>query len=202
MLVNVVCRDLGIPLPPADFSLPQASFEKESPPPPPRVTATLTGLSEVIETTLQSLKKEAHSKLDQILSEYYKIDLSPLFASKVGNVIRSFQAVDTETLRQAVWACANAEPEGMDDLRLLLRVGANFNALAKGKAALLNAVCAGSLPAVEMLIEEGASLQRGGEVEYFEGFTALHHACFEVRPDIVRFLILRRAHVNTKDKIG
>mmetsp|Transcript_4646 Transcript_4646/g.9339 ORF Transcript_4646/g.9339 Transcript_4646/m.9339 type:complete len:299 (+) Transcript_4646:555-1451(+) len=90
----------------------------------------------------------------------------------------------------------------MDDLRLLLKVGANLNTLAEGKAALSNAVCAGSLPAVEMLIEEGASLQRGGEVKHFEGFTALHHACFEVRPDIVRFLVSRGADVNAKDKSG
>mmetsp|Transcript_4646 Transcript_4646/g.9340 ORF Transcript_4646/g.9340 Transcript_4646/m.9340 type:complete len:137 (+) Transcript_4646:117-527(+) len=101
VLVNVVCRDLRIPPPPADFSLPPATFEKASPPPPPRVAAALTGLSEVVDTTLQYLKQETHSKLDQILNEYHKIDLSPLFASKVGNVIRSFQAVDAETLRQA-----------------------------------------------------------------------------------------------------
>jgi len=66
VLTEAVSRSLGIP-PPSDFSLPQSVFENESPKPPPRVAAALTGLGEVATTTLQTLKREAHSKLDQIV---------------------------------------------------------------------------------------------------------------------------------------
>mmetsp|Transcript_32230 Transcript_32230/g.63967 ORF Transcript_32230/g.63967 Transcript_32230/m.63967 type:complete len:116 (-) Transcript_32230:1472-1819(-) len=81
LLTNAACRSLGIS-PPSDFSLPETLLQSEPPPPHPRVAAALMGLGEVAETTLKTLKREAHAKLDQILSHYYNIDLSPLFAYK------------------------------------------------------------------------------------------------------------------------
>uniref|UniRef100_A0A0G4HED6 Uncharacterized protein n=1 Tax=Chromera velia CCMP2878 TaxID=1169474 RepID=A0A0G4HED6_9ALVE len=202
VVTNAVCCSLGIPSLPSDFSLSQAVFENDPPPPPPRVAAALIGLSGVAATTLQKLKKEAHSKLDQILSHYYKIDLSPFFASEVGKVIRSFQAVDAPTLCQAARACTGEGPQGIENLSLLLRVGANVNVLVDGKSPLVEAVSARSLPAVEMLVEEGADIERRGEEKGFEGFTALHRACYESHPEIVRFLVSREADVNVKDKMG
>uniref|UniRef100_A0A0G4HTT2 Uncharacterized protein n=1 Tax=Chromera velia CCMP2878 TaxID=1169474 RepID=A0A0G4HTT2_9ALVE len=203
VLTEVVCRSLGLPPPPSsDCSLPQVAFANESPPPPPRVAAALTGLDELVQTSLQNLKREALSKLDQIVSHYYIFDWSRLFASEVGNVIRSFQAVDAETLSRA--ADASAEKARRDDLALLFRLGAtaSIDTLVDGKTALIRAVYAGSLPAVEMLVEEGASLEVEGEEEGFEGFTALHRACYERHPEIVRFLVSKGGDVNAKDKAG
>uniref|UniRef100_A0A0G4H0T9 Uncharacterized protein n=1 Tax=Chromera velia CCMP2878 TaxID=1169474 RepID=A0A0G4H0T9_9ALVE len=203
VLTKAVCRSLGIP-PPSDVSLPQTLFENEPPPPPPRVAAALTSLSEIAETTLQCLKNAAHWKLYQIISQYYKIDLSPLFCSAVGNVIRSFQAVDAQILCPVVRACAGEGSEELDDLSLLLKLGADVNSLAlgSGKTPLMEAVYAGSLPAVEMLMEGGASVETKGNEADFEDFTALHRACFEGHPEIIRFLISKGADVNAKDKVG
>uniref|UniRef100_A0A0G4GLD4 Uncharacterized protein n=1 Tax=Chromera velia CCMP2878 TaxID=1169474 RepID=A0A0G4GLD4_9ALVE len=66
----------------------------------------------------------------------------------------------------------------------------------------MTAVHAGCQPAVDILVEEGVDLETKGEEESFEGFTALHRACYESRPDFVRFLVSKGAGVNAEDKLG
>jgi len=102
-------------------------------------------------------------------------------------VIRSF--VGAETLCQAVDACAGGG--GTDDLALLLRVGADIDALVEGKNVLMRGVCSASLPAVEMLVEEGANLETEGEEGTDKGFTALVYACDKSHPEMVKFLVSR-----------
>eukprot|EP00820_Chromera_velia_P031517 Cvel_13950.t2-p1 / transcript=Cvel_13950.t2 / gene=Cvel_13950 / organism=Chromera_velia_CCMP2878 / gene_product=Ankyrin-3, putative / transcript_product=Ankyrin-3, putative / location=Cvel_scaffold974:21893-23170(+) / protein_length=426 / sequence_SO=supercontig / SO=protein_coding / is_pseudo=false len=64
-----------------------------------------------------------------LLSIYYRMDLEPLFAFDIGNVIRSFQAVTAEELQGALDAfMKTGEREKREDLELLLKMGAAVDA--------------------------------------------------------------------------
>uniref|UniRef100_A0A0G4IFA0 Uncharacterized protein n=1 Tax=Chromera velia CCMP2878 TaxID=1169474 RepID=A0A0G4IFA0_9ALVE len=198
VLTKVLCKNHGIDAPPPSEPLPPHVLSETA---PPKMVSALKDLREVAETNLQTLKKGAHTRLDQMMSACFQMDLSPLFSSEVGRVIRSFMPTDAETLGKAVESFAESgeTQTERDDLLLLLKVGADIDGLHEGKSALIHAVYAGSLQAVEILVEAGADpVTKGGE-ERFKGYTALHCACYERRPDIVRFLVSQGANVNAKD---
>uniref|UniRef100_A0A0G4GTF0 Uncharacterized protein n=1 Tax=Chromera velia CCMP2878 TaxID=1169474 RepID=A0A0G4GTF0_9ALVE len=168
---------------------------------PQRVVDAWTGFRPVVETALERVRREVHSRLDQVVSHFFNIDLSPLFDSEIGRVIRSFQAVSAETLGEAVdvFAKSGGALQGGADLCLLLRVGAEVDGLVEGRTALMRAVKGGCVPAVRVLVGAGASLEiRSGEAR-FEGFTALHHACYESQPKTVTFLVDAGADVRALD---
>uniref|UniRef100_A0A0G4F5B3 Uncharacterized protein n=1 Tax=Chromera velia CCMP2878 TaxID=1169474 RepID=A0A0G4F5B3_9ALVE len=164
-----------------------------SPPPNLKVARALAALMKSCET----VKRDAHAALDQIFSEYFKMDLSALFEMDVANHVRSFQAVEPETL------CAAVESESLDDLSLLLNVGAHVDGLVQGETALMLATVEGSLGAVKLLVEAGADLQvQCGEGDPV-GFSALHFACNEgPQLEIAEYLLSEGADPNAVDIFG
>uniref|UniRef100_A0A0G4IF54 Reverse transcriptase domain-containing protein n=1 Tax=Chromera velia CCMP2878 TaxID=1169474 RepID=A0A0G4IF54_9ALVE len=142
--------------------------------------ATLDRLKKIVD----QMRLGVRSELNMILSLYYRMDLEPLFALDIGNVIRSFQAVMPEGLREALNAfMETGEREKREDLELLLKVGAEVDSvvevpqavIAEGnggvggggqqrlqETALMRAVDFGNLEAVQILIERRAGLETGG----------------------------------------
>uniref|UniRef100_A0A0G4FGZ4 Uncharacterized protein n=1 Tax=Chromera velia CCMP2878 TaxID=1169474 RepID=A0A0G4FGZ4_9ALVE len=135
-------------------------------------------------------------ELNKIMSLCYRMDVEPLFALDIGNVIRSFQAVMAETLREALNKfMETGEKRKREDLELLLKVGAAVDAVVEvpevaqaggreeerggqrilQETALMRAVDFGSLEAVKILVGAGAGLEvpREGGGNQGDGNTAL-----------------------------
>uniref|UniRef100_A0A0G4HZC8 Uncharacterized protein n=1 Tax=Chromera velia CCMP2878 TaxID=1169474 RepID=A0A0G4HZC8_9ALVE len=91
-----------------------------------------------------------------------------------------------------------------DDLRLLLFVGADLDGLHDGETALIRAVSAGHMGAVEMLAEAGARLEVKGSLSVggFSGNLALMVACLSERLEIGRYLLSRGADPNAETENG
>uniref|UniRef100_A0A0G4FM96 Uncharacterized protein n=1 Tax=Chromera velia CCMP2878 TaxID=1169474 RepID=A0A0G4FM96_9ALVE len=171
----------------------QSSQESSFDVPLPEEAAVISELRQSVQTTKQDFKKG----LNKIQSLYYKIDLEPLFACDIGNVLRSFQPVSPQFLLDAINELHNTGRR--DDLSLLLKVGADMDGFAENRrTALMQAVVVGSLEAVRMLVDAGASL----EVPNFKGLRALHIACHRQEPQTVRFLVDRGADVNAETEFG
>uniref|UniRef100_A0A0G4HVZ3 Uncharacterized protein n=1 Tax=Chromera velia CCMP2878 TaxID=1169474 RepID=A0A0G4HVZ3_9ALVE len=198
VLTKVLCKNHGIDAsPPSEPLLPHVLSETA----PLKMVFALKGLREVAETNLQILKKGVYARLDQMMSACFPMDLSPLFSSEVGRVIHSFIPTDAETLGKAVESFAESgETQTVrDDLLLLLKVGADIDGLHEGKNALTRAVYAGSLQAVEILVEAGVEPNMKGGEEKYKDYIALYRTCYERRADIIRFLVSQGANVNAKD---
>uniref|UniRef100_A0A0G4HHJ5 Uncharacterized protein n=1 Tax=Chromera velia CCMP2878 TaxID=1169474 RepID=A0A0G4HHJ5_9ALVE len=180
VLTNVVGAVSADPSP----SAPSAQQPENGSSRPPKVTSALSHLVAAGET----IKRDTHAALDQILSQYFKIDLSALFEIDVANVIRSFRAVGPDVL------CQTVEAGDLEDLALLLRMGADLDGLQEGETALMKATKGGNLEACQMLVEAGADMEAQSA---HEGFTALHIACDEnPQPNIARYLLSQGVNVN------
>mmetsp|Transcript_41252 Transcript_41252/g.81372 ORF Transcript_41252/g.81372 Transcript_41252/m.81372 type:complete len:171 (+) Transcript_41252:173-685(+) len=85
-----------------------------------------------LEKIVGKMRLGVRGELNTILSLYYRIDLEPLFALDIGNVIRSFQVVSAEVLREAFNAfMETGEREKREDLELLLKVGAEIDSFVE-----------------------------------------------------------------------
>uniref|UniRef100_A0A0G4FVF6 Uncharacterized protein n=1 Tax=Chromera velia CCMP2878 TaxID=1169474 RepID=A0A0G4FVF6_9ALVE len=180
--------------------------------PLPREAAALDRLTELVE----DMRKGVRVELNVLMSLYYRMDLEPLFAVDIGNVIRSFQVFTAEMLREALNEFMETGERGKrDDLALILKVGAALDAVVEvppanpegigdggeGEAcqetALMRAVDFGSLEAVQMLVGAGAGLEVRREGSEWEGGKrALHIACREGKPEIAEFLVCSGAEVD------
>uniref|UniRef100_A0A0G4FVD9 Uncharacterized protein n=1 Tax=Chromera velia CCMP2878 TaxID=1169474 RepID=A0A0G4FVD9_9ALVE len=200
VLTKVACSNLGISVAPSPESSPPPAVYQAGKL-PTDIAASFTALQVEMQTSVQTLRERIHSLLDQMVSRYYKMDLSPLFAIPVGSVIRAFMPIDAEALGDAVEAFAKGEMQ-RDDLLLLLKVGADTEGMVRGRTALARAVYAASLPAVEVLVEAGADLEKEGAEIDFEGCRALHYASNERHIEIVRFLVSKGASVKARDQYG
>lgn len=86
-------------------------------------------------------------------------------------------------------------------LQLLLRAGANVNAVAKNQfknIPLQTALLGRQVAAAELLVEAGADVRW----RQFEGDTALHDAAAMGFAELVSFLVAHGADVNARDKDG
>uniref|UniRef100_A0A0G4I601 Uncharacterized protein n=1 Tax=Chromera velia CCMP2878 TaxID=1169474 RepID=A0A0G4I601_9ALVE len=101
------------------------------------------------------MEKTLRAGFSALLSHFYKIDVSPLFATDVGEVIRSFQVVSSEKLCHAFDTFTRTGRP--DDFALLLKVGAALDNLVDGTTLLMRAVYKGNLEAVQMLLRAGAA---------------------------------------------
>uniref|UniRef100_A0A0G4HI30 Uncharacterized protein n=1 Tax=Chromera velia CCMP2878 TaxID=1169474 RepID=A0A0G4HI30_9ALVE len=198
VLTKLLCKNAGIDAPPPSGPPPPQVMSEVA---PAEMVSAVKDLQKVADATFSTLTKTTHTHLDEMMRACFHMDLSPLFSSEVRRVIRSFIPTDAETLGKAVesFATGGETQTERDDLLLLLKVGADIDGLHEGKNALTRAVYAGSLQAVEILVEAGADpVTKGGE-EMFKGYTALHRACYERRADIVRFLVSQGANVNAEE---
>jgi len=59
----------------------------------PREAAALERMTGVVESESATVKQKVRSQFDELNSANYDMDMSPLFASSVGEVIRSFHTV-------------------------------------------------------------------------------------------------------------
>uniref|UniRef100_A0A0G4HFR7 Uncharacterized protein n=1 Tax=Chromera velia CCMP2878 TaxID=1169474 RepID=A0A0G4HFR7_9ALVE len=85
-----------------------------------------------LEKIVGNMRLGVRSELNTILNLYYRMDLEPLFTVDIGNVIRSFQAVLAEVLREALNAfMETGEREKREDLELLLKVGAEIDSFVE-----------------------------------------------------------------------
>uniref|UniRef100_A0A0K6S9U3 Uncharacterized protein n=2 Tax=Chromera velia CCMP2878 TaxID=1169474 RepID=A0A0K6S9U3_9ALVE len=167
-----------------------------------------------IEKQVGAMRKSVRVELNTLMSLYYRMDLEPLFALDIGNVIRSFQAVSAETLRGALNIfMETGEREKREDLELLLKVGAEVDSVVESPAggndgegeqqmvkesALMGAVTFGSLEAVQMLVGVGAGLEMRDE----RGQTALNLACLADEPQIAEFLVCSGAELEATTATG
>uniref|UniRef100_A0A0G4GRJ5 Uncharacterized protein n=1 Tax=Chromera velia CCMP2878 TaxID=1169474 RepID=A0A0G4GRJ5_9ALVE len=119
--------------------------------------------------------------------------LSSLLRCNVGKVIRSFGGASAEQLRSALLTFLDRGD--VDDLWLLLRVGADLDGLVEGDTALMVAVERGSVFAVRILLEAGARV--GVQMPHRSAFghmvvrarTVLSVVC--TLPSLVQLEILR-----------
>uniref|UniRef100_A0A0G4HD59 Uncharacterized protein n=1 Tax=Chromera velia CCMP2878 TaxID=1169474 RepID=A0A0G4HD59_9ALVE len=187
----------------------------------PAEAAIFDRLTKLVEV----MRKGVRVELNTIMNLYYSMDLEPLFALDIGNVIRSFQVVSAEVLRDALNAfMETGEREKREDLELLQNVGAEVDTVVEvpqaaptgdggvggqgirqklQETALMRAVDFGSLEAVEILVGSGAGLEvrrEGGEGE--GGKRALHFACRDGKPEIAEFLVCSGAEIEAATDIG
>uniref|UniRef100_A0A0G4HEP2 Uncharacterized protein n=1 Tax=Chromera velia CCMP2878 TaxID=1169474 RepID=A0A0G4HEP2_9ALVE len=171
-----------------------------SPPqtPFPPEAAVLARLRSSIESVAADLKKVYRSGVDEIVSLNFHIDLSPLFSSSIGSVIRSFQSANAATLHTALDVYFSTGQR--EDLDLLLKVGADVNGSVQGCTVLHKAVGlpAGTPELVHLLLDAGARPDDCTAVFVEGGSTALHLACKKRRPQIARDLVVRGANVNAE----
>uniref|UniRef100_A0A0G4FXP6 Uncharacterized protein n=1 Tax=Chromera velia CCMP2878 TaxID=1169474 RepID=A0A0G4FXP6_9ALVE len=208
VLMKVVSKSLGVDVPSSSTTRVSEALRAETQAEslPHRVAVALSSLRDLSTGGLQSLKKAVNACLQQIESEYFDMKLPALFSSEVGGVIRSFQAVDAEKLGHAAIAAVGGGEESLEDLALLLRVGADLEGLVSGCTALMRAVSAGNVQVVEMLVRAGADLETRGGGRGNEGFTALVYGITctapQLRAPIIRFLVSAGANVNAQNQNG
>uniref|UniRef100_A0A0G4I6E5 Uncharacterized protein n=1 Tax=Chromera velia CCMP2878 TaxID=1169474 RepID=A0A0G4I6E5_9ALVE len=164
---------------------------------PQEVNAARRLLVEVERVAAEAKKKIAVA-FDQMIGCNFTMNLHPVVKPGVGagSVLRSFQAVNPETLRTALDAFI--ERGEKDDLLLCLAVGVEIDGLVKRQTALMRAVTSGNLQAVIRLVRWGAGL----EVRGAGGFTALHEACFAREVIIGRILLAWGANANAETYYG
>uniref|UniRef100_A0A0G4F8J8 Uncharacterized protein n=1 Tax=Chromera velia CCMP2878 TaxID=1169474 RepID=A0A0G4F8J8_9ALVE len=132
------------------------------------------------------------------------MDLSLLLACDIGNVIRSFAPVGADQLHETLDEFFGAEEgeEGeerrvkREDLALLLHMGADVDGLVDGDTALMKAVLATSLEALEMLVEAGVGIG----VRDSNGDSVLHVAGIPF--EIAEFLVSSGMDVNVENRDG
>uniref|UniRef100_A0A0G4GTF5 Uncharacterized protein n=1 Tax=Chromera velia CCMP2878 TaxID=1169474 RepID=A0A0G4GTF5_9ALVE len=181
----------------------------------PAEAVSLSRLAELMKV----IEKGVRVELNTIMSLHYRMDLKPLVAHDVGKVLRSFQAVTAEVLREAVNAfIETGEKEKREDLEFILAFSAAVDtvvevpqaAAARGdgehgtlqETALMRAVDFGSLEAVEILVGAGAGLEVRREGKGLEGGKrALHIAC-EGKPEIAEFLVCSGAEIEAVTDAG
>uniref|UniRef100_A0A0G4I1L2 Uncharacterized protein n=1 Tax=Chromera velia CCMP2878 TaxID=1169474 RepID=A0A0G4I1L2_9ALVE len=130
-----------------------------------------------------------------------RMDLSPLFAYDISNVIRSFTAVGADQLHEKLDEFFEAEAgeerrAKREDLTLLLHVGVDVDGLVDNDTALMKAVQAISLEAVKILVEAGAGLG----VRKSNGSSVLHIA--GITFEIAEFLISCGGDVKAENQGG
>uniref|UniRef100_A0A0G4G8T1 Uncharacterized protein n=1 Tax=Chromera velia CCMP2878 TaxID=1169474 RepID=A0A0G4G8T1_9ALVE len=175
--------------------------------PLPAESASLGRLRKLVD----DMRKGVRVELNTLMSLYYRMDVEPLFPHDFDFVLRSFQVVAPEVLREALNEfMETGEKEKRDDLELLLKVGAAVDGTVEvpqppdpeeegeegeqettlQETALMRAVDYGSLEAVKILVRAGAGLEVRREGEGNEGGKrALHIACREGKPEIAEFLV-------------
>uniref|UniRef100_A0A0G4GW89 Uncharacterized protein n=1 Tax=Chromera velia CCMP2878 TaxID=1169474 RepID=A0A0G4GW89_9ALVE len=124
------------------------------------------------------------------------MDLAPLFSRPVGRVVRSFRAATAESLRTALDAFIERGERA--DLCLLLFVGADLDRVVGGQTALLKAIDARHVEAVQLLVEAGADL----EVKMCGGETPLVLACRTLQPSVTEYLLSKGADSNAETDEG
>uniref|UniRef100_A0A0G4HCJ3 Uncharacterized protein n=1 Tax=Chromera velia CCMP2878 TaxID=1169474 RepID=A0A0G4HCJ3_9ALVE len=145
----------------------------------PDDAAVLDGL----ERSSSDFMKMLRGEFSSVVGRFMKIDLGALFAAGIGEVIRSFRAVDEQTLQNELmkFICSdlllhessvehiNSESDGEDFclcLKVGARVGANVDGLVDGKTALMQAICATNMDVMKMVAEEGTDLKvKAGEAQ-------------------------------------
>uniref|UniRef100_A0A0G4HUG0 Uncharacterized protein n=1 Tax=Chromera velia CCMP2878 TaxID=1169474 RepID=A0A0G4HUG0_9ALVE len=166
------------------------------------------------------MRKAVRVEMNTLMNLYYRMDLEPLLALDIGNAIRSFQVMSAEVLRAALIAfMETGEREKREDLELLLKVGAEVDALVEVRVeeesggggeqqtiqetALMRAVAFGSMEATEILVKAGAGLEirREGEGER-KGERAIHIACDRGETEIAEFLVCNGAGVDAPTDVG
>uniref|UniRef100_A0A0G4FTV4 Uncharacterized protein n=1 Tax=Chromera velia CCMP2878 TaxID=1169474 RepID=A0A0G4FTV4_9ALVE len=169
---------------------------------------------ERLEETGKKFLRKIREDLHPFFSRRFEIDLGFLLEQGIGEAVRAFRAVEAEILREALSEFLSGASNG-ETLRLYLKVGADVNGLVECKTALIRAVIAANMAAVEMLVEDGAdlegkvgvlpeggiqltqSVQGGGTL--FTGDTALIVACRLRRWVIVKYLVAKGANVEACD---
>uniref|UniRef100_A0A0G4H9R1 Uncharacterized protein n=1 Tax=Chromera velia CCMP2878 TaxID=1169474 RepID=A0A0G4H9R1_9ALVE len=102
---------------------------------------------------------EARRRLAVVTNGYYQIDLSRFFQGAVqgvGQTIRLFCPVTPEDFQKELFSFLTGTNTA-DGLRLFLKIGTDVNGLLGGQTALLMAVCADSMEAVQMIVEDGGA---------------------------------------------
>uniref|UniRef100_A0A0G4GDE0 Uncharacterized protein n=1 Tax=Chromera velia CCMP2878 TaxID=1169474 RepID=A0A0G4GDE0_9ALVE len=196
---------------------------EKGPGPPPKAVSALKELGEFGGT----LRGKVHPLLDQILSEYYRMDLSAVFRTPVRSVIRSFRPVGIDLLSEAyrrfeekggyenfarlLYVGAKVDCRTTDGpllvrairerrfeaARLLVSAGANVNIVQGGKNALAFAISKNNLEAVKLLVEAGANLEKK-----CENMTALTRAVDEQRAKTAKYLVSAGADLSAEDASG
>uniref|UniRef100_A0A0G4HG12 Uncharacterized protein n=1 Tax=Chromera velia CCMP2878 TaxID=1169474 RepID=A0A0G4HG12_9ALVE len=162
----------GSPHPPAAAAAATAMAATGSPPVVyPQESAALAELRQQVET----MRKRARVQLNRIMNARYCMDLSPLFACDIGNVIWSFTPIGADQLDETLEEFFEAEESEerrakREDLTLLLHMGTDVDGLVNGQTAVIKAMRVTSLEAVKMLVEAGA----GVGVKKSNGNSALH----------------------------
>uniref|UniRef100_A0A0G4HPR0 Uncharacterized protein n=1 Tax=Chromera velia CCMP2878 TaxID=1169474 RepID=A0A0G4HPR0_9ALVE len=129
------------------------------------------------------------------MNAQYCIDLSPLLACDIRNVIRSFTPIGADQLYETLEEFFEAE-EGeerrakREDLALLLHVGADVDGFINNNIVLIKAVLATSLEATKILVEAGV----GVGVRDSDGDSLLHMS--GIAFEITEFLVSCGADVN------
>uniref|UniRef100_A0A0G4HNR4 Uncharacterized protein n=1 Tax=Chromera velia CCMP2878 TaxID=1169474 RepID=A0A0G4HNR4_9ALVE len=137
------------PLPDTEKSAARPNASQE---PPGKALMALDGLLEFGPV----VRGKVHSYLDQIMSQYYKMDLSALFAGPVRNVIRSFRPISKQSVSEALERFQ--EEGGRENFGLFLHVGAQLDPPTVGLPPLFSAVVEGKLEAARMLLQAGAEV--------------------------------------------
>uniref|UniRef100_A0A0G4GPH1 Uncharacterized protein n=1 Tax=Chromera velia CCMP2878 TaxID=1169474 RepID=A0A0G4GPH1_9ALVE len=161
------------------------------------------------EGTGKKFLKKVREDLHPFFSRRFEIDLGFLLEQGIGEAVHALRAVDAETLRKAQSEFLKGATDG-ESFRLLLKVGADVNGLVEGQTALIRAIVAANMAAVEMLVDDGADLE-GKVGELPEGFvdvglvpgdTPLIVACRLRQWVIVKYLIAKGADVEVCDGGG
>uniref|UniRef100_A0A0G4FQF9 Uncharacterized protein n=1 Tax=Chromera velia CCMP2878 TaxID=1169474 RepID=A0A0G4FQF9_9ALVE len=151
-------------------------------------------------------------ELDKLVNKYYEIDLGVFFEPHlrgIGEVIRSFRAVSAKALQKAVSEYGTGKKRG-EDLRLLLKAGADVDGLSEGQTVLMKTISADNYEAMEEVVRNGCSLEvRAGDVcsapislrRLRKGDTALMAACRQGRWEMILFLAEEVAVVDFENPI-
>eukprot|EP00820_Chromera_velia_P017396 Cvel_26708.t1-p1 / transcript=Cvel_26708.t1 / gene=Cvel_26708 / organism=Chromera_velia_CCMP2878 / gene_product=hypothetical protein / transcript_product=hypothetical protein / location=Cvel_scaffold3219:3668-4671(+) / protein_length=334 / sequence_SO=supercontig / SO=protein_coding / is_pseudo=false len=175
--------------------------------------AALQSLKEVGGDFLQKVR----GCLGEVVSRHYEMDLSQFFQKGhgVGKLMRSFRSVAPPDFRTALCAFMRGETD-RDGVRLYLKVGADVNGLVGGQTAVLQAICADSMEALQMTVEEGGAdleVRAGADADLMldeltgvpsvlRGDTALVAACRQRRWQMVDYLVEQGADVEATDAQG
>uniref|UniRef100_A0A0G4GZ77 Uncharacterized protein n=1 Tax=Chromera velia CCMP2878 TaxID=1169474 RepID=A0A0G4GZ77_9ALVE len=107
--------------------------------------------------------KEVKGHLGDVARKHVEVDLSEFFQrgsghESVGALIREFRTVDAPSFHKVMCGYMKGE-ETEDDVRLLLKVGADVNGLVGGETAPMTAIRAGNMKALQMVARDKADLE-------------------------------------------
>uniref|UniRef100_A0A0G4FHN8 Uncharacterized protein n=1 Tax=Chromera velia CCMP2878 TaxID=1169474 RepID=A0A0G4FHN8_9ALVE len=186
-------------------------------PPSVRVSAEDVESLQKLKMALTGFKKEVKRHLGDVGRKHVQMDLSEFFQKgsgheTIGSLIREFRTVDAPFFQKVLYGFMKGE-ETEDDVRLLLKVGADVNGLVKGKTAAMAAICEKSMKALQMVVRDKADLgvkarnlpPSGSNHEHptlKQGDTAVMAASRQRQWRMVDFLAERGAEIDAVDAGG